>query len=151
METTLNIRADILEQITRAANSNSISCSEMIALLILQVTADIANPGRIGMMVQYQGRRSSQDWHVFHVQVREDMYEYWLDLRKLLKMSVSLILAYAVKKFLCKLMKINSTDNYLCKNYIIIKEVIDSVIVWKFIWGYPPDLGKLVNHKTSNS
>jgi hypothetical protein len=151
METTLNIRADILEQITSAANSNSISCSEMIALLIQQVTADIAEPVRIGRMVQYQGRRSSQDWHVFHVQVREDMYEYWLDLRKLLKMSVSLILAYAVKKFLCKLMKINSTDNYLCKNYIIIKEVIDSVIVWKFIWGYPPDLGKLVNHKTSNS
>jgi hypothetical protein len=146
METTLNIRADILEQIARVANSNGISCSEMIALLIQQVTADIANPGRIGRMVQYQGRRSTPEWHVLHVQVREDMYEYWLDLRKLLKMSVSLILAYAVKKFLCKLMKINSTDNYLCKNYIIAKEIIDSVIVWKFIWGYPPNLKKLLDN-----
>ena len=151
METTLNIRADILEQIAGAAHANNMSCSEMIALLMQKVTADIANPGRIGRMVQYQGRRSSHDWRVFHVQVREDMYEYWLDLRKLMKMSVSLILAYAVKKFLCKLMKISNTDNYLYKNYIIIKEIVDFVIVWKFIWGYPPNLEKILNHKTSSS
>jgi len=48
-------------------------------------------------------------------------------------------------------MNINSTDNYLCKNYIIMQEVIDSIIVWKFIWGYPPNLEKLINHKTSSS
>jgi hypothetical protein len=150
METTLNIRADILEQIARAAHANKISCSEMIELLLQQVTADIADPGRIGRMVRYQVRCSSQEWRVFHVQVREDAYEYWLDLRKLLKMSVSLILAFAVKKFLCKLMKINSTDNYLCKNYIIIKDIIDSIIVWKFVWGYPPNLEKFINYKTSS-
>ena len=150
METTLNIHADILKQIARAAQANGISLSEMIVLLIQKATADIANPGRVGRMVQYQGKRSPREWHVFHVQVREDMYEYWLDLRKLLKMSVSLILAYAVKKFLCKLMKINCTDNYLYKNYIIVKEVIDSVIVWKFIWGYPPNLEKFINYETSS-
>ena len=148
METTLNISADILEQIARAAQTRSISCSEMIVLLIQKATADIANPGRIGRMVKYQDRRTSPEWRIFHVQVREDMYEYWLDLRKLLKMSVSLILAYAVKKFLCKLIKINSTDNYLYKNYIIVKEVIDSVIVWKFIWGCPINLEKLINPET---
>jgi len=151
MESTLNIRADILEQIARAANSNGISRSEMIAHLIQQVTADIADPEHIGRMVRYQGRRRPTEWRVFHVQVREDMYEYWLDLRKLLKMSVSLILANAVKRYLDKPMNINSTDNYLCKHYIIMKEVIDSVIVWKFIWGYPPSLGKLLNHETSSS
>jgi hypothetical protein len=83
--------------------------------------------------------------------VREDRYEYWLDLRKLLKMSVSLILAYAVKRFPGKPMNINSTDNYLCKYYIIMKEVIDSVIVWKFICGFPPNLKELLDHETSNS
>ena len=146
METTINIRTDILEQITSAAQAQSISCSELIALLIQKASADIANPGRIGSMVQYQGRRSSYDWCIFHVQVREDVYEYWLDLRKLLKMSVSLILAYAVKRFLGKPKIMTTTDNYLCKHYIIMKEVIDTVIVWKFIWGFPPNLGKLFNY-----
>ena len=151
METTINIRTDILEQITSAAQAQSISCSELIALLIQKATADIANPGRIGRMVKYQSRRTSPEWRVFHVQVREDMYEYWLDLRRLLKMSVSLILAYEVKKFLYKLMKNNSTDNYRYKNYIIMQEIIDSVIIWKFIWGYPPNLEKLLDNETNSS
>jgi len=142
METTLNIRADVLKQIVCAAQANRISCSDMIALLIGKVAAG-AGSVRTGSMIQYQGRRSSPEWHVFHVQVREDTYEYWLDLRKVLKMSVSLILAYAVKRFLCKLINFKSTDNYRCINYIIVKEVIDSFIVWKFIWGCPPNLERL--------
>src|SRR5271157_2576208 len=144
METTLNIRVDILEQIKKIAQINGIPCSEIIFLLIRKVTADITNPGRIGRLVQYQTRCKPDAWHVFHVQVREDMYEYWLDLRKLLKMSVSLIIAYAVKKYLIKPIKIISTDNNLCKNYIIIKKEIDSVIIWNYIWGWPPNLSKLI-------
>jgi len=133
MKTTINIQINIFEQIVEAAKTHGISSSEMILLLINKIAADIAIPEKIGSLVKYQTRRKPKDWHVFHVQVREDMYEYWLDLRKLLKMSVSLILAIAVKKFLSKPLKIKTSDNYLCKNYIIIKEVIDSVIIWKFI------------------
>ena len=50
-------------------------------------------------------------------------------------MSVSLILAYAVEKFLDKIMKRNGTDNNRYRNYIIIKDVIDDIICWKFILG----------------
>ena len=60
--------------------------------------------------------------------------EYFLDLRKLLKLSVSLILVYAVEKFLDKLLKKNSTDNNRFRNYVFIKDVIDDIICWKFIW-----------------
>src|SRR5271157_5384356 len=139
METTLNIRIDILEQIKKAAEDKGISYSEMIFLLMTKVTNDVGMPGKIGRLIQYQIRRRPEDWHVFHVNVREDMYEYWLDLRKLLKMSVSLILAYAVKRYLKDAIKIKNTDNNLCKNYIIVKQVVDSVIIWKFIWGFPPN------------
>ncbi len=145
MKTTLNVHNEVLERIARAAQSCGIPCSEMIFLLIKRVTVDMANPGQIGRLVRYQKRRNPEDWHVFHVEVREDMYEYWLDLRKLLKMSVSLILAYAVKRFLSKPLKIRYRDNYLCTNYIIVKEVIDSVIIWRLIWGCPPNLGELIN------
>jgi hypothetical protein len=64
-----------------------------------EVTATIAGPERIEKLVQYQDRFTYEEWHIFHIQIREDMHEYWLDLRKLLKMSVSLIPAYAVKNF----------------------------------------------------
>lgn len=136
METTLNIDSDIYDKITMAAASYGISRSELIILLIKKTMDDIPDPGCMGTMVRYQKRRNHRQWHVFHLQVRMDDYEYFLDLRKLLKMSVSLILAYAVNKFLNKL-KISKTDNYPYKNYLIIKEVINNLISWRFIWGYP--------------
>ncbi len=144
MNTTLNINVETLKQITEAATLRSISSSEMIVTLLDMVMKDINNPDNLGRMVRYQKRRNPGDWRIFHVIIREDAYEYWLDLRKLLKMSVSLILARAVKKYLRKSNKIYS-DNYRFMNYIIIKEVIDSAIVWKFIWGWPSDLKSLIN------
>ncbi len=145
METTLNIRLDLLDQISKAAKIQGISRSDMIFNLLTQATAEIKNPARMGTQIRYQKRCMRGQWHIFHVQVREDMYEYWLDLRKLMKMSVSLILANAVKKYLGRQNKIINTDSYLCKNYMIIKEVIDSVIVWKLVWGWPPHLEKLIH------
>jgi hypothetical protein len=133
METTLNIRTDIIDKVNMAALSRGISRSEMIVILIKKVMNDISDPVRMGRLVRYQERGRPDEWHTFHLYVREDDYEYFLDLRKLLKMSVSLILAYAVEKFLDKLMKSSVTDNNRYRNYIIIKEVIDDIICWKFI------------------
>jgi hypothetical protein len=42
--------------------------------------------------------------------------------------------------------KKNSTDNYRFANYIIVKEVMENIIIWKFIWGFPPDLNRLINY-----
>ncbi len=149
MDTTLNVRAEVLEEIARSARLKGISRSKMIAHLLKKVSTDISEYGKIGRLVQYQTRERTKNWRVFHVQPREDEYEYWLDMRKLLKMSVSLILALAVKRYLSKSLTIKTTDNNQCKNYIIIKEVIDSVIVWKLVWGWPPNLKKIFNPKHS--
>jgi len=144
METTLNIHAHILEKISLAARSRGMSRSEMIILLIKKAMDDIPDPARIGRMVRYQRRSMPTEWCTFHVQLRMDDYEFFLDLRKLLKMSVSLILAYAVKKFLDKLVKANTTDNYQYRNYVVIKEYIDNIVSWRFIWGYPPNLARII-------
>lgn len=150
MKTTLYIRTDIWDQIISAARLNGVSASEMIIRLIKEAMKDIKNPGRLGKMVQYQKRRPSFEWCTQHVRMPDDVYEYWLDLRKLLKMSVSLILADAVKKYLGKPMKISKGDNYRFTNYMIMKEVIDSVIIWKFIWGIPPNLEQLFRSEGNN-
>lgn len=144
METTLNIHAHILEKISLAARFRGMSRSEMIILLIKKAMDDIPDPARIGRMVRYQRRSMPTEWRTFHVQLRMDDYEFFLDLRKLLKMSVSLILAYAVKKFLDKLVKANTTDNYQYRNYVVIKEYIDNIVSWRFIWGYPPNLARII-------
>ena len=144
METTLNIHAKIATKITIAARTKNISRSELILILIKKIMDDVSQPSRFGAMVKYQERSTGGAWKTFHLVVREDDYEYLLDLRKLLKMSVSHLLAYAIKKFLSRLMKNKITDNYQYHNYMVIREIIDNVICWKFVWGFPRTLEKLL-------
>ncbi len=144
METTLNIHVDIYKLINSAATAKGISRSELIVVLLKMVMDDIENPSTFGKLVQYQKKCMPDKWRTFHVSLREDDYEYFLDLRKLLKMSVSLILAYAVRKYLKKLINKDTTDNYQIRNYVLAKMVIDNTVCWKLIWGYPPDIEKFI-------
>lgn len=105
---------------------------------------DITEPVRIGKMVQYQSRRNPDEWHAFHVNLRMDDYEYFMDMKKLLKMSISLMLANAVEKYLNEILTKKLSDNYQFKNYTVIKEIIDNIIIWKFIWGFPRNIGRLI-------
>ena len=144
METTLNMRADISAKIMLAALSKGISRSELVVILVKRAMDDISNPGHMGKMVQYQKRRKMVEWHTFHLALREDEYEYFQDMRRLMKMSLSLIVAYAVEKYLNMLLKRHNTDNNRYYNYLLVKEVIDNIICWKFIWGFPPNIEKYI-------
>ncbi|MBN2160155.1 MAG: hypothetical protein JW807_12225 [Spirochaetes bacterium] len=145
METTLNINYEILEKLLEAAGDAGVSRSEMIVTLIKKAMDDIPDPARMGTMVRYQKRRKRGEWRRIHLQIRIDDYEYFLDLRKLLKMSVSYILAYAVKKYLPGLI-INKTDNNRYRNYVVIRDTIDNVICWKILWGWPYTIEKILPH-----
>jgi hypothetical protein len=144
MKTTLNMHIDILDKITFAAQLKGISRSEMIAMFIKKAMEKMGNPDNLGKLVQYQEKNSPDEWHTFHVRWKPDEYEYFIDMRKLWKMSVSLILAYAVKKFLKKLLKNNSGDNNRYNHYILAKNVMDGIVIWKLIWGFPPHLDKFL-------
>lgn len=140
METTLNIDKNILNKITRAAQLKRISRTELVILLMNKVMGETMNPFFFGRMVQYQEKREPGEWHTFHIILRPDEYEFFLDLRKLLKMSVSHILAFAVERYLSILIGEVITDNYLYKNYVMIRELINNIQSWKLIWGYPPNI-----------
>ena len=144
METTINVQVDILQQIARAAKVKKISRSAMMLILIKTIMDETKNPDCLWKMVQYQETRKPEEWHRFHLVLRPDEYEYLLDLRKLLKMSVSLILAYAVRKYLNEIMEKKATDNNQYKNYVLIKEIFNATICWRLIWGYPPGIEKLL-------
>ncbi len=151
METTINIHYDVLEKITRAANVYGISRSGIIMLIIREMMSSIPDTVRMGKMVRYQSSSGPDTWHTFHIQVRMDEYEYLLDLRKLFKMSVSLIIAYAAERYIKKLMRTKGTDNYQFNNYVVIREVVDNIICWRLYWGYPRNLGEmLLHHAVSN-
>lgn len=144
MKTTLNIHKDILTIITSMAKKRGVSRSDLIIYLFKMTMDSISSPCDFGSLVRYQKRGKPVDWHIFHIKLRVDEYEYLLDLRKFLKMSVSRILAYAVQRFMHGITKKNISDNYQFKNYIIIKELFNNTICWKLVWGYPFCIEKLL-------
>jgi hypothetical protein len=145
MQTTINIKSDIFSEISKAAGLRGMSSSAMIIELLKNVMHDSSNTATIGRLVQYQVREIQEEWHTFHISFREDDFEFFQDLRKLLKKSLSLILADAVKKYLGTLLKKGkNTDNYPHANYVIIKEMIDTIISWRLIWGFPPNIAQII-------
>jgi hypothetical protein len=148
MNTTMYIKQCVLMQISRAASLKDISRSAMIIELLKIILAHTPQAVRIGRLIQYQEREASGEWHTFHISFREDDYEVFQDMRKLRKMSISFLLAEAVKKYLKNVLQKNQTpDNYPHCNYIIIREMIGTIISWRLIWGFPQNLIRILNNK----
>jgi hypothetical protein len=140
METTINIQVDILKRIAQAASIKKISRSKMIITLLEMMMEKPSHPLRLGRLVQYQERSRPENWQTFHISFKEDEYEYFQDLKKLLKFSISLLIALAVKKFLNNSGVNINTDNYLFNNYLVVQEIVDSIICWRLYWGYPAEI-----------
>jgi hypothetical protein len=147
METTMNIQVDVLRVINEQAQASGISRSQLIIFLIKKAMDDISEPRRFGSLVRYQDRGIPGEWHAFHIRLRPDDYEYLLDLRKLCKMSVSLILAYCAGRYLLKKDKtmkktvlLSGGDKNRYGNYVVIKDVYRGIVLWKLFWGFPPGL-----------
>ncbi len=141
METTIRMHRDAFVKISQEAEYRNISRSALIAALIQKFMDKSGGGERLGKQVCYQDRKTKGEWRTVHVYFREDMYEFCLDLRKFYKMSVSLILALSINEFLDDRLN-TKPDNYRFRNYIIVKEVIDTLICWRLYWGYTPQVVK---------
>jgi hypothetical protein len=151
IETTLNMHVNIKERIEFASKRLEKSRTYIIRIILGKMLEDNKKLKRLWSPVKYQKSDLPENWSVFHLTLRQDEYEYCMDLRKVFRMSLSAIVAYGVDKYLDKILKAssknkyqNNTDNYLYKNYIIGYELIDSIHTWRIYWGFTPK--KLFEH-----
>ncbi|MFC1669404.1 hypothetical protein ACFL20_03375 [Spirochaetota bacterium] len=145
IQTTLNINKNVLYKLNQASDVSGRSRTELIVMLLKKVMKNDCVKSCIERSIKYQQCNEKKSWHTFHITFRGDEYEYFVDLRKLLKMSLSYILAFAVKKYLNSIISGESTDNYMFENYIIAKEDADGIIYWKLFWGVPDKIAKYIN------
>ena len=142
--TTLNINKDILEQITEVSDITGKSRTQIIIMLLKNVMDDHKMKARINCSIKYQPCDEKYKWHKFHVSLKVTDYECFLDLRKVFKMSVSCLVAFAAKKYLKHLLKEilegNYTDKYPYQNYVLAKSSWNGTIFWQFFWGIPSNL-----------
>jgi hypothetical protein len=141
IESTIYVNMRILGMLNRGAAITGRSRTYMIKILMQRVMRDDQKLLKFYSRIKYQERDLKENWHRLHIVLNEYEYEYYLDMRKFFKMSVSFILAYAVIRYLDELLKMNeSTDNYCYKNYVFIKQLVNGIICWQTYWGIPPNL-----------
>ena len=145
IESTMHMHKSTLEMLNRGAEITGRSRTFIIKLLMQRIMSENQKMLKSHSRIKYQPRDDKENWFRLHVVINEYEYEYYLDMRKFYKMSVSFILAYAVRRYLdeilSKLLNGNkNTDNYFYKNYIFIKRTIDGITCWQIYWGIPQKL-----------
>lgn len=146
--TTINIRLDILEKITDAAEKLNTSRRAIIVKLLLRSMNDIHKFHRGFTTVKYQPDEEKEKWHCFSIRFKPDEIEFWCDLRKIGKYSISYLVAIAVEKYLDEIIKkfVKVAYNYARhSNYVLYREVVEGVICWQCYWGLPMERLKTLN------
>lgn len=141
-ETTIVVKPGIMQRLDDASSALRLSRSRVIVMLMKRLMDDAGNFLRSDRLVEYQRGGSGELRKRLHVCVDMRQYESFLDLRKLCKKSVSLLVALAVDKYLTDIVNEvlsdeKGADNYRIEYYRIEKIMVDSLICWKIYWGKP--------------
>ena len=143
LETTVNIKLELLNKLNNASTSLKMSRSQLAALLLGKAMK--INKQAIKMFCRVKYQRSDNDtcWHKLHIVLKHDVYERCLDARKLRKMSVSLILACAIEELLDEIIRNFSVNGKLSDNYgsfyAIISDFVEGVCFFTIYHGLPPN------------
>lgn len=138
ISTTLHISNDILSCIDRACAKTGISRSILASSALRLIMNKHSIPANHGTAVRYQKRASPETWNILHVRFGNNEYEFFTDMRKVLKMSVSLLLAYAVALYYDEIIGIDNNeikgDNYHFFRHVLSTAITQTGICWKLNW-----------------
>lgn len=142
VETTVNIGAMEFDALSQAVSRAGTTRNGLISVMLKRQAAGLKGRGAAWGRVKYQDRRPDEEWRQIHVRLGSDEYEFFLDLRKVVKMSVSLMIAIAIIQYLDELTDKykGKIDSYRYHNYAMSKIFIGDVTCWIFYWGIPPYL-----------
>jgi len=127
IETTVNIDKEVYNTLTEAAKKLRVSRSKLVVMLINRMVEqeEPSEEDYVQHAVRYQESRDEENWKTLHIVLLRPDYEFFDDVRKLWKMSVSFLVAYVTEHYLVDLEKIDNksteedfTDNYRdCAHY----------------------------------
>ena len=137
--TTLNMRGDILDKISITARVLGISRREVIVRYLMRLMRDYHRYRRCFTTVEYQTSDGKREWFCFHIRLREDENEYFVDMRKFCKRSVSRLLALSVEKYFIEMVKTGKSVffPFLFSHYVLFHEKVEGIYSWRIYWGFP--------------
>ena len=143
IKTTLYMHKNIRNALDEASEALCISRSKIIKLLLMEIKLDKFKFIKLFSQVTYQDSDVKENWKNFHISLTPSEYEHFIDMRKLFKMSVSKIVAFAVSQYLSKLLsKKNHRDNCFFPVYCFGVENLYGVDSFVITWELPKYLLK---------
>lgn len=142
IDTTVYMKIELCNILVNIEKKYGHSRIKIISSLLRRLADDKAIIPEPWKRIQYQKRHPKNEWRRFHLYLREDEYEFFLDLRKFFKRSVSCLIAYAIDYYYDDINKIGREpcDNYPYKNYILSRMVIEKITCWILYWGVPESI-----------
>ena len=136
IETTININ---IYKLSMASMITRRSKRYIISSLLRRLSYDHDKIALSWVRVKYQMRDVQEHWRCLHLALTPDEYEFFIDLRKVCKQSLSRLINYAVEKYLDGLINRikECTDNYQYRNYAFSRITIDGVVCLIHYWGIP--------------
>lgn len=142
---TLNMRKDIKRKLDDAVVISGKTRSELIVLVMRKALRDFRKLVTHGRNICYQEKAPQSAWCRQHVSIFSRDYEYFLDMRKFFKRSVSLLVSYAIENYLDEVCNdATDIDNYQFLQYAIVPQMVDTAICWKIYWGFPRKIRKIL-------
>lgn len=139
-ETTININKEIYDKISEAAKKYGVSRSKLVAMLLARFVQKNRKRQLTHGTVRYQPSQPKENWKALHVTLPAHMHDFFDDVRKLWKMSVSFLVTVAVQKFLTDDFidaEKEITDNYWWGAHTIVQFENNGLQYILCCWGIP--------------
>ena len=102
-DTTVCIHRDIFIKLDAAAEMTGISRDQFISSLLRHASKKLRKLHDDWIRTRYQERRAGEKWSRMHIRVRRDEYDFFFDLRKVTRFSLSHLIAYATEHYIDEL------------------------------------------------
>ncbi len=134
IKTSVYINTDKLAKVMEYSAANGLTYNEVITLLLKKMQADGGCNIRKFSAVKYQNDDPDKNWVTKTVYFEEICYEFFTDMRKFFKISVSFLLAKAIDLFLETILMEENQRNYADHDWDITRKEDDFSEIWTIFW-----------------
>jgi len=139
IKSSVNINIGKLSLLENFSKANKLSVNEVVSLLLRKILEDGKYSAKKFRAVKYQEIDPDKNWDTLTVYFEDVDYEFFTDLRKFFKESVSLLLSKAIDLFLDTILSEvkESLLNYANSDWDIRRDDIEMGSIWTILWIKP--------------
>ena len=146
IDTTVNMNSETRVRLAAAMEITGAGREELISALLRYVGRCTRVPGDVCRRVRYQERKPGREWRKVHLRLKYDEYEFFSDVRKLFKWSVSYAIAWALSVYFNEIVALikGKPDKYRYRNYLIKSFSLEGINCFIICWGIPRTIGTII-------